>query len=114
MDRNLKTITGSRFCQVALRTEGVDRNSLADAKILSDAVALRTEGVDRNLLGPMTRPLLTVALRTETVYSKKYFRTLKIEYSAQSVRSTESELEMLAPGWPLWPERFRNDPRKIP
>ena len=48
VDRNLKTITGSRFCQVALRTEGVDRNSLADAKILSDAVALRTEGVDRN------------------------------------------------------------------
>ncbi|MDY5411792.1 MAG: AAA family ATPase [Gemmiger sp.] len=49
-----------------------------------------------------------------TVYSKKYFSTLKIEYSAQSVRSTESERGMLAPGWPLWPERFHNDPRKIP
>lgn len=49
-----------------------------------------------------------------TVYSKKYFSTLKIEYSAQSVRSTESERGMLAPGWPLWPERFHNDPREIP
>ena len=49
-----------------------------------------------------------------TVYSKKYFSTLKIEYSAQSVRSTESERGMLAPGWSLWPERFYNDPREIP
>ena len=48
------------------------------------------------------------------VYSKKYFGTLKIEYSARSVRSTERERGMLAPGWPLWPERFHNDPRGIP
>ena len=45
---------------------------------------------------------------------KSTFWTLKIEYSARSVRSTEREREMLAPGWPLWPERFHNDPREIP
>ena len=37
-------------CQpwVALRTEGVDRNTCADGSVWTYNVALRTEGVDRN------------------------------------------------------------------
>ena len=97
--------------------------------LLADGFASIAFGYPNANLGALPKPRCAAAARQpppkkqETankenfifaVYSKKYFSTLKIEYTAQSVRSTEREREMLAPGWPLWPERFHNDPRRIP
>ena len=49
MDRNRLRISGSRYKQVALRKESVDRNSAVQIVIVvMDAVALRKESVDRN------------------------------------------------------------------
>ena len=53
--------------QVALRTEGVDRNSDAHLNKYRPFVALRTEGVDRNDDEFTHFHWLLVALRTEGV-----------------------------------------------
>ena len=49
VDRNVYCAFNLRFPKVALRTEGVDRNGNDDDSEPPDPVALRTEGVDRNL-----------------------------------------------------------------
>ena len=55
----------SRLALVALRTEGVDRNSTPPALQWRRRVALRTEGVDRNHLAGVSGKNIIVALRIE-------------------------------------------------
>ena len=49
VDRNWKMLRQDTLHRVALRTEGVDRNAKLSFAVYADSlVALRTEGVDRN------------------------------------------------------------------
>ena len=68
MDRNFSNPGEKERKQVALLTEGVDRNSeVCKHRVIVAEVALLTEGVDRNAAGLQSNTGRTVALLAEGV-----------------------------------------------
>ena len=79
---------------VALPTEGVDRNSATMSASLSRLVALPTEGVDRNYRPRMAPQVVEVALPTEGVDRNKYtlYHAHKIRVKSPSPRRAWIEI----------------------